>query len=229
MNEVFCHHPSLIHGRDDRCPDCGQKIGVFSRPSPSQPADNSPPRAWNVWVETRRSPLLRLLFAIGFLACSGCAPYDVFPSHVREGINHKFDMARWRMLPNETPPVKIELGGRIIEAQTKNGTVTIVTSQLPIVHHPAYGPKKGKSKGEFVITFQGTIEPLFLQPGNRLIVVGTTDGTRLIEVDDILRRLPTVKTECIHLWKTGDVDIADFASSGAGYGALEEETFCTAR
>ena len=39
MNEVFCHHPSLIRGRDRQCPDCGQEIGFFNRPSP--PIDNS--------------------------------------------------------------------------------------------------------------------------------------------------------------------------------------------
>lgn len=41
MNQVFCHHPSLIYGRELRCPDCDLKIGpippALMRPSPPSP------------------------------------------------------------------------------------------------------------------------------------------------------------------------------------------------
>jgi hypothetical protein len=77
-----------------------------------------------------------------------------------------------------------------------------------------------------VIAHQGTIDEKFLHPGNRLIVVGMTAGVRLVGVDDVVRSLPSLDAQCIHIWKTGNTDIADFSSSGAGYGVLEEETFC---
>ncbi len=125
------------------------------------------------------------------------------------------------------PPTKIELGGRILEAQTIGGTMTIVTGQLPIVRYPAYGPKQAKSKGEFAITFLGKISAPFRHPGNRLIAIGTTRGTKMAAIDDVVRSLPLIEATCLHIWKTGNVDIADYASSGAGYGILQEETFCT--
>ena len=150
----------------------------------------------------------------------------VFPPAVLKGVDHDFDFSRWRMVPSQLPPTKIQLGGRIIETQAIDGALTIVTAELPIVRYPAYGPKQGKSKGEFVITHHGKIDPPFLHAGNRLMVVGMTRGTKLVGVDDVMRSLPWVEADCIHIWKTGDVDIADFASSGAGYGVLEEETFC---
>ena len=106
-------------------------------------------------------------------------------------------------------------------------TISIITTELAVAHYPAYGPKKGKSKGEFVITYQGIIDKPFLHPGNRIMVVSITRGAKMVAVDDVMRSLPTLEAKCVHIWKTGDTDIADYASSGAGYGVLEEETFCT--
>ncbi len=155
----------------------------------------------------------------------GCAP-DIFPPAELKGVDRHFDFTRWRTVPGQIPPTKIELGGRIIETQTIGNTITIVTAQLPIVRSPAYGPKQAKSKGEFAVTFQAQIDPEFLHPGNRLIVIGTTRGTKMASVDDVMRSLPLTEARCLHIWKTGNVDIADYASSGAGYGVLQEETFC---
>jgi len=155
----------------------------------------------------------------------GCAT-NVFRPDELKGVDRNFDFTRWRTVPSQVEPTKVELGGRIIETQTIGGMMTIVTAQLPIVSYPAYGPKQGKSKGEFAITFQGKIPPPFLHPGNRLIVIGTTHGTKMVAIDDVMRSLPLIEAKCLHIWKTGNIDIADYMSSGAGYGVLEEETFC---
>jgi starvation-inducible outer membrane lipoprotein len=160
-----------------------------------------------------------------WLAVAGCA-HEVFPREVLKGVDPAFDFARWRTAPSQTQTVKIQLGGRILETQIIGGVVTIVAAELPVVRYPAYGPKEGKSKGNFVITYQGNIEQPFLHPGNRIMVVGMTSGTRLVALDDVMRSLPSVDARCLHIWKTGNVDISDFVSSGAGYGVLEEETLC---
>lgn len=167
---------------------------------------------------------LTIVFAS--LVSSGCV-YDVFSANQLNGVERNFDFARWHTTPSQIPPTKIELGGRIIEAQSIGKTITMVAAQLPIVKYPAYGPKQAKSKGEFVIIYHGKIAQPFLHPGNRIMVVGMTQGAKLVAVDDVMRTLPSLEANCLHIWKTGNVDIADFSSSGAGYGALEEETFCS--
>jgi len=58
MNQVFCHHPSLIHGREFRCPDCDVKVG----PIPSVSMSPSPPAP-----PTDKSWLVRFAKAIGTL------------------------------------------------------------------------------------------------------------------------------------------------------------------
>lgn len=160
-------------------------------------------------------------------ALTACASHAVFPSEVLEGVDPNFDFARWRMLPNQAQAKAIQLGGRVVQSESKGNTVTIVVAQLPIVEHPAYGPKDtGKRSGEFAITYQGKIEASFLQSGNRIIVVGTTHASKVVSMDDIPKSLPTVSAKCVHVWKTGGRDIADFPSYGAGYETLEEDTFC---
>ena len=145
-----------------------------------------------------------------------------------EGVDPNFDFSRWRIVPNQALERKIQLGGSILQSEQKEGSVTIVARQLPIVEHPAYGPKDtGKASGEFAIAFPGSIESTFLQRGNRVIVVGTTKSPSLVQLDDLPRSLPTVSAKCLHIWSTEGRDIADFQSVGAGYNTLPEQTFCT--
>lgn len=161
------------------------------------------------------------------LAAAACSPRQLFPPEVMDGIDPNFDFSRWRMMPNQVIEHKIQLGGSIIQGEQKDSTVTIVATQLPIVDHPAYGPKDtGKRTGEFAIIVQGHIPAPFLQRGNRVIVVGTTKAAKVVTVNDLPRSLPSVSAKCLHIWNTGGRDIADFPSYGAGYETLEEDTFC---
>ena len=155
-----------------------------------------------------------------------CAP-QLFPSGSLKDIDPNFDVTRWRMFPTSMDNQKVQLGGRIIQSGSKDKTVTIVVAHLPIVEHPAYGPKEtGKHHVEFAILYQGKLDPLFLQTGNRVIVVGYTRSPIRVEIDEVLRSLPTVTAQCLHIWQTGDRDISDFHASGAGYVVLKEETYC---
>jgi starvation-inducible outer membrane lipoprotein len=164
---------------------------------------------------------------IAGIVLSGCGSDRVFPPEAIEGADLNFDFARWRAMPNRMDATKVRLGGRILQAGTRDGIVTLVVAQMPIVEHPAYGPKDtGKSKGEFAITYHGSIESAFLQPGNRVMVIGRTHGPTVVSVDDLLKHLPTVVADCIHIWNTGGREISDFPSLGGGYEPLEQRTGC---
>ena len=127
------------------------------------------------------------------LGIAACSSHQLFPPEVMDGVDPNFDFSHWRMVPNQALERKIQLGGSILHSERKDGNVTLVVTQLPIVEHPAYGPKDtGKRSGEFAVTFMGQIEPPMLQRGNRLIVVGTTKVAKVVAVDDTLRSLPSV-------------------------------------
>ena len=161
------------------------------------------------------------------LATAGCSSPRVFSSEVMQGVDPNFDFGRWKMMPNQAAEKKIMLGGRIIQADAKEDQIMIVVAQLPIVEHPAYGPKDtGRPSAEFSIIYKGKIDSLFLQRGNRLMVVGTTRAPMVFPVDDVVRSLPALSAKCLHIWNTGGRDIADYPGTGAGYEPLREETFC---
>lgn len=158
---------------------------------------------------------------------SACAPQGVFPPKVTDGVDANFDFARWRTMPNEAEGKKVQIGGRIVESQASGDMVTIVVAQLPIVSHPAYGPKdNGKNNGDFAIIYQGQIEASILQAGNRVIVVGMTRPSKAITVGDLSRNFPIVSAQCLHVWNTQGRDIADFPFYEAGYVTLEQKTVC---
>jgi len=160
---------------------------------------------------------------------SACASaYKVFPSKAMEGVDRNFDFSRWRMMADESESKKVQIGGRIVESQVSGDTVTIVVGQLPIVDHPAYGPKdNGKNNGDFVVIYRGQIETPDLQRGNRVMVVGTTHPWKIVTVNDLSRSFPIVAAQCLHFWNTQGRDIADFPFYEAGYMTLRQETVCT--
>jgi starvation-inducible outer membrane lipoprotein len=165
-----------------------------------------------------------------FLTLTGaCMPYQVFPPNALDGVDPNFDFSHWHTLPNQPERHKIQLGGRIVQSNTKDDAVTIVAIQLPIVEHPIYGPRDmGKPSGRFTILYQGRIDPLYLHVGNHIIAVGYTRPPTKVEIDNIPRSFPTMTAQCIHFWNTGGIAIEDFRSSGAGYATLMEETYCEA-
>lgn len=159
---------------------------------------------------------------------SACAPtHKVFPPQVMENIDHEFDFSHWRMGADGTTSRKVQLGGRVVQSQVSADTVTIVVAQLPIVEHPAYGPKENRrDNGEFAIIYQGKVEEQSLQLGNRVMVVGTTRPWQGVTVNDTSRRLPIVAAQCLHFWDTQGREISDFPFFEAGYIPLKQETVC---
>lgn len=159
---------------------------------------------------------------------SACASSsEVFPFKLMEDVDRNFDFSRWRMRTDGYESQKVQLGGRIVQSQVASDTVTIVVGQLPIVNHPAYGPKdNGKNNGDFVIIYQGQIDKSDLQPGNRVMVVGTTRPSKVVTVSDFSKSYPIVEAQCLHFWNTQGREIADFPFYEAGYVTLRQETVC---
>ena len=173
-----------------------------------------------------KSALVALLF-LWCAALSACASYNVFPQEVVAGIEPNFDFARWRAMPDQAKTTKVQLGGRIVRSEATGDMVIIVVDQLPIVDHPAYGPKdNGKQNGEFVVTYQGTVKEMFLQPGNRVMVVGMTRPSKVVSMDGLPRSFPTLSAQCLHFWNTEGREIGDFPDYDGGYDTLVQQTVC---
>ena len=184
-------------------------------------------------------PLSTLLTLTLCAVLSGCAVNTLFPPEVMEKVSPTFQFEAWRDAgpTNESGKsdagIKVELGGRIVQA-TKNGKgIVIVAEHLPIVNHPVYGPTedvKNTGDHEFAFLYPGELETLDLMKGNRFIIVGTTTTRRPVLVNGIPKTEPFLIADCIHVWQTGGAEIAEFKEDvGGGLSPLPEKTYCVAK
>lgn len=171
------------------------------------------------------------IFVVLSLAVAACAPVQLFPAEVTNGVEKDFDFSTWRNIPNARVGQKVQLGGRIVQVNSGTGSLTLIATQLPIVQQPAYGPKDtGRRSGEFAIVYPGSLDSKWTKPGNRVIVIGTTKEAKTVVVDDVQRSLPSLTAQCLHIWNTGGKEITEFPyNAGGGYEPLEEETHCVTR
>ena len=171
---------------------------------------------------------------------SGCAAHTPFSSEVMDKVTPTFQFEAWRDAgpTNEAGKsdsgIKVLLGGRIVQSTKDSKGIVIVAEQLPIVNHPAYGPTdvNGTRTGdyEFAFLYAGELESLDLMKGNRFIIVGTTTSRRPILVNGLPKTEPFLVADCIHVWQTGGLEIAEFKEdAGAGYSPLPEKTYCAAK
>lgn len=185
-------------------------------------------------------PLSTLMTLTLCAVLSGCAVNTLFPPEVMEKVSPTFQFEAWRDAgpTNESGKsdagIKVELGGRIVQA-TKNGKgIVIVAAQLPIVNHPVYGPTEDVNRtGDYEFAFLypgGELETLDLMKGNRFIIVGTTTSRRPVLVNGLPKTEPFLIADCIHVWQTGGTEIAEFKEDvGGGLSPLPEKTYCVAK
>lgn len=173
---------------------------------------------------------------VSFLPIIGCAPTTLFPPKVMEKVAPNFDFDAWK----ESSPsnvhgksdsgTKVELGGRIVQANPSTKGILIVAEQLPITNRPVYGPKEaGKRNGtyEFALQYPDELPPEAIRFGNRFVVVGTTQGRKHVVVEGSPKSEPFLVADCLHVWQTGRSEIASFKEDvGAGFSPLPEQTYC---
>jgi len=169
-----------------------------------------------------------LLMIMSFFLLNACGPVTAFPPEITNGADTHFDFNAWRTLPKATVGRKVQLGGRIVQVNEGNDRLVIIAAHLPVVERPTYGPRdNGKRAGEYAIFYSGAINAKSLRPGNHLMVIGVTEQSQPVNVDEVQRSLPSLTAQCLHIWNTGGKEIADFPyNAGAGYEPLEENTFC---
>jgi len=165
------------------------------------------------------------------LVLEACGPPQLFQPHIMQDVDTQFDFNVWREAPSTSKGRKVQLGGRIVETEPTDTGVLIIAEQLPIVEHPAYGPsdpRRRRGVFEFAFLYPGKIESSALTSGNRFIVVGTTQGAKVVMVGGARKSEPYLVARCVHIWKTQGSEISDFPMVGADYYPLEENTYCAA-
>jgi starvation-inducible outer membrane lipoprotein len=183
--------------------------------------------------------LARLITLTTLTGCAllfGCAADTPFPPEVMEKVSPTFHFEAWRDASptNESGKsdagIKVQLGGRIVQAIKNGKGIVIVAAQLPIANRPVYGPTEDiKRTGdyEFAFLYPGELETLDLMKGNRFVMVGTTTSRRPVLVNGIPKTEPFLIADCIHVWQTGGAEISEFKQDiGGGFSTLPQKTYC---
>lgn len=175
----------------------------------------------------QRSPICFVTLFI-ILALSACASIPLFPPKAADGIDEHFDFEVWRKAPNTRIGRKIELAGRVISSEMKNGETFVIAEQLPIVDGLVYETLALKKRvGEYGIFYRATIDPKWLGAGNLLMVIGTVTQPKTVAVNGVQQTLPFLIAECLRLWRTGGKELPQSQQNDVDrLDSFEHTTYC---
>lgn len=172
---------------------------------------------------------LRLVLCCALAAMYACAVNPIFSPMVMDGMDEHFDVAVWWKTPNAVVGRKVELGGRLVRAEVRNGETFLVASHLPIVDQLVYESfESHRALKEYGIYYRATIDPKWLSAGNHLMVVGMTSQAKPFHPGGRQQAIPFVTAECLHLWKSaGTPPPALPLAAAEKFAVLEQMTYCT--
>lgn len=177
----------------------------------------------------REWSVLTLILFTGLVIVQACASIPTFSPLVMDGIDEYFDVAVWWKTPNAVVGRKVELGGRLIRADVRNGETYLIASHLPIVDQLVYESfESRRTTKEYGIYYRATIDPKWLTAGNDLMVVGITSQAKTVSINGRQQAIPFVTAECLHLWKSAGTPPPRLPLTTAEkFNKLEQATYCS--
>jgi outer membrane lipoprotein len=94
---------------------------------------------------------------------------------------------------------RVLLGGYVIETRNLPGKTLIMVLQSPLGYRkePA---AESSSKGRFIVSVPGFIDPAIYRPGRKLTVVGTISGKDVRPLGEVEYTYPIITKKEIYIW-----------------------------
>lgn len=156
--------------------------------------------------------MLKLAAVATLTLLAACAAKSPFPQEVQDkvlpggGLYAQFEAWRDASPSNGSgrsdSGLKLEFGGRIIQAVRNNEGVVVVAEQLPMARGVTYGPVESvERKGDYTFAFlyPSDIDTQSLSNGSRFVVVGTTTSRRPVVINGKYKTAPFMVADCIYL------------------------------
>lgn len=163
------------------------------------------------------------------IVLQACATIPIFSPRVMEGVDEGFEVAVWWATPNAVTGRKVELGGRVVRADVKNGETILVVMHLPIVDQLVYESfERHRRMEHYGIFYRATIDPKWLVAGNHIIVIGVTAPAKSALVSGTHQIIPFITAECLHVWDSaGTPTPALPLATAERFASLKQATYCT--
>ena len=176
---------------------------------------------------------LKVAVLCALLAASvACAPRPIFPENGSPAIDTRaeIDALVSRAEPFRGKPVMV--AGRLVRAELDENGITILADWLPYPEDTYSGPiQEADEPGlRLYLLYPGAIDELGLWQGNEFLAKATPAGVRdLTTLQGISQPIPLLRVECLHVWKTGASDLAEFVwmdPIDQRYPPPLQETYC---
>ena len=140
--------------------------------------------------------LVNFLFLPGFLL-AGCA--SVISQAALKEVDQNLRFEQLLENPEAYRGRVVLLGGDIIATENFSDETRIVVLARPLEYRgkPA---AKDVSKGRFIISNPGFLDPAIYRPGRKITVVGTVVGEEVRPLDKIEYTYPVIAQKELYLW-----------------------------
>ncbi len=173
-----------------------------------------------------------LIVLIGMASCHH-VPH--FPENGLQPIRETEDFAQ--LVGSSDYPVgtRIRLAGRIVRTEEKPWGFLLLADWLPYPQDTFVGPIRPSptTEARFFLRYVGPIDEDGRYRGNEFMAFGALlEPHEYFTAQGILRKVPFVKAECLHVWKTAGTPLEEFANMDAlddRYPPPLEETYCLKR
>ena len=167
-------------------------------------------------MKAKRSiiPLVCLVTLTG-LVITGCAP--VISSQALKEVDESVRFEQVLENPDAYEGKIVLLGGDIIETQNLPEKTLIIVLQrsLGFQKKPA---ADGSSKGRFIVSAPGFLDPAIYRPHRKITVVGVVVGKEIRSLGEIEYAYPIISKREIHIWPEEDSPKEPRVHFGIGIG-----------
>jgi len=132
-----------------------------------------------------------------FLVMAGCAP--VISQQVLDEVDDSVRFVEILADPYAYRGRSVLLGGYVIETRNLSEKTLIMVLQSPLGYRnePA---AESSSRGRFIVSVPGFIDPAIYRPGRKVTVAGTISGKDVRPLGEIEYTYPVITKREIHIW-----------------------------
>lgn len=128
---------------------------------------------------------------------AGCAP--VISQEALEEVDQGIRFEQLLENPEAHEGRTMLLGGDIIKTQNLPEKTLIIVLQRPLGFREK-PDTEGESKGRFIVSVQGFLDPAIYRPGRKITVVGTVEGKEVLPLGETEYSYPVISRRELYLW-----------------------------